>query len=325
LGNLFADPPSQDYRILVAPDVITLPPAVPSDSVPAARAAAINALAEAQLKATTHLVAAIMSFDRAAGAAEAQDLIWHDAHMTAYLMYLGQTADWMLLTADRLEALIAELTAEGYTDLRMNPTTFAAYQQRLLAQGFTAQEKAAAYLVGLDDVGLEAIRASRLAEDASTKTTSLFGQWRAVAAGYRQMAHHLKGLPAFAPISAAPLSLRSNAEGKLARVYDTSTSFTIGNPYTRPITLNLSLRRVSLPADWIASVSPITATLAPSATLPATLTLVPGAAMPQGARVRVAIEGTADGQLVGGYVVEVWVPRRVTLFFQRVYLPLLRK
>lgn len=328
LGNLLTDPPSQDYEILFAPEVILLPPALPSPTVPATRAAALNALAEAQLKTTTHVLAAVVSFDRAAGAAEAQNLTWNDAHMTAYVMYLGQAADWMLVTADRIDALIAELNSEGIIDLRMNPTTFAAYQQRLSTQGFTAQEVAAGRLVGLDDAGLEAIRASRIAEDATTKTGSLFVQWRQLAEAYRQLANNIKGLPAFTPIQAAPplgLLTSANTTARLARVYDTTVHVTVGNPYTHSITMDLNVRRVNLPADWIAIVSPLTVTLAPSATMPATLTLVPGAAMPQGAVLRVALEGVADGKLVGGYVVDVRVPRQVALPSKQIFLPLVRK
>jgi Bacterial Ig-like domain (group 1) len=328
LGNLLNDPPSQDYEILFAPETIALPPAQPAPTVPAARAAALNALAEAQLKTTTHVLAAVVSFDRAAGAAEAQNLTWNDAHMTAYVMYLGQAADWMLITADRIDALIAHLNNEGITDLRMNPASFAAYQQRLSIQGFTAQEVTAGRLVGLDDAGLEAIRASRIVEDASTKTGSLFVQWRQLAAAYRQLANNIKGLPAFTPIQAAPpLRLRTsaNATGRLARVYDTTAYLTVGNPYTHSITMDLNVRRVNLPADWIATVSPLTVTLAPSATVPATLTLVPGAAMPQGTVLRVALEGMADGGLVGGYVVEVRVPQQVALPGRQIFLPLTKR
>lgn len=328
LGNLLTDPPSQDYKILFAPENISLQPALPSPEVPAARAAALNALAEAQLKTTTHVLAAVVSFDRAAGAAEAQDLTWNDAHMTAYVMYLGQAADWMLITADRIEALITEVNSEGITDLRMNPATFAAYQQRLSTQGFTAQEVNAGRLVGLDATGLAAIRASRIAEDATTKTGSLFEQWRELAAAYRLLANNIKGLPTFAPIQAAlPLNLRSSAYATagLARVYDTTTRITLGNPFTHSVTLDLNVRRLNLPADWIAIVSPLSVMLAPGATAPATLTLVPGSALPQGEVLRVALEGFIDTKLVGGYVVDVRVPRQVALPGRRIHLPLIRK
>ncbi|HQY95320.1 hypothetical protein, partial [Caldilinea sp.] len=328
LGNLLTDPPSQDYKILFAPEYMSLPPALPSPTVPAARAAALNALAEAQLKTTTHVLAAVVSFDRDAGAAEAQDYNWNDAHMTAYVMYLGQAADWMLITADRIDALIAELSREGISDLRMNPAAFTAYQQRLSTQGFTTQEVNAGRLVGLDDAGITAIRTRRITEDATTKSGSLFAQWRQLAAAYRLLANNIKGLPAFAPIQVAPpLNLRSSAyaTARLARVYDTTTQITLGNPFTRSVTLDLNVRRVNLPADWIAVVSPVSATLAPGATTPATLTLVPGAALPQGTVLRVALEGFVDSKLVGGYVVDVRVPRQVTLPGQRIHLPLIRK
>jgi len=82
-----------------------------------------------------------------------------------------------------------------------------------------------------------------------------------------------------------------------------------------------------LPADWAVSVSPAqVANLAPGVLATVTVAIVPGSPLPQGSLPRVAVEGYAGSQLLGGVIVEVFVPNYV--FFDghlHAYLPLIRR
>lgn len=324
IGDLLGDPPSQDYHSLVPLETLSYPPAVASPNVPAARAAAINAVLDAQITATTRMVAAMASFDRAAGAAEANDRFWNDVQMTAYLEHLHAAADAMILTADRLDALIAELKAEGYADLRPNQAAFSAYQQRLATQGFTPDEMAAAHGVGMNDAQIEAIRQQRLQIDPTQVSGSAYEAWHARAQVYRLLGQALKNTPTLIEVAPARgRALSATATAPSARLSEMNSYFTLGNPFTHTETISLSVRRVNVPSDWIVSVSPLTVTLASSATVPATITIIPGSAMPQGSAVRIAVEGNSQEQLLGGYVVDVLVPQYTRSPATTILLPIM--
>lgn len=83
-------------------------------------------------------------------------------------------------------------------------------------------------------------------------------------------------------------------------------------------------RRIDLPADWAVDVSPAQVTLAHGEVTTVTVNILTGSPAPQGSVPRVAVEGYANGQLLGGVVVDVIVPNYVPGFLH-VYLPLIRK
>jgi hypothetical protein len=71
-------------------------------------------------------------------------------------------------------------------------------------------------------------------------------------------------------------------------------------------------------------VSPAQVTLAPGAVTTVTVNILTGSPAPQGSVPRAAVEGKANGQLLGGVVVDVVVPNYMPGFL-RVYLPLIRR
>jgi len=110
----------------------------------------------------------------------------------------------------------------------------------------------------------------------------------------------------------------------LAQIGDTSTTVQVGNPLTQTTQIDVSARRIDLPADWAVEVSPSQVTLAPGDVTTVTLHILTGSPAPQGSVPRVAVEGYAGSQLLGGVAVDVIVPRYVPGFLH-VYLPVIRR
>ena len=81
-------------------------------------------------------------------------------------------------------------------------------------------------------------------------------------------------------------------------------------PLTRTATIDLRVRPVDVPADWLLHVSPVSATLRPGEQITATVSIAPGKAAVQGTAPRVAVEGYVDDSLLGGAVIDLFLPRR---------------
>jgi hypothetical protein len=114
----------------------------------------------------------------------------------------------------------------------------------------------------------------------------------------------------------------------MVQLFNTTETVQVANPVTATssITVDLSARRIDLPADWTVSVSPAQVILAPGAQTTVTVEIAAGAPLPQGSLPRVAVEGYVGSRLLGGVVVEVLVPNYV--FFDghlHIYLPLVQR
>ena len=133
-------------------------------------------------------------------------------------------------------------------------------------------------------------------------------------------------LPSGRPhVTLDPLTPQPTNVSLLARVFGTYFTVQIGNPAPQPALIELRLRRLSLPPDWTASVTPITVTLQPGQAITATILIRPGAAAPQGFRAKLAVEGFVENTLLGGVLLEIAVPQPAPFNPQtqhKVYLPL---
>jgi len=99
----------------------------------------------------------------------------------------------------------------------------------------------------------------------------------------------------------------------------------IGNPYGERTTIDLRVRPIDLPPDWIVSVSPATLTLEPGEQRPVTVRIEAGAVV-QGGLAQVAVEGYAGATLIDGVAFALPMPEQ--LDFTKpfaVSLPLLRR
>jgi hypothetical protein len=125
----------------------------------------------------------------------------------------------------------------------------------------------------------------------------------------------------FAGLAAEPIQ-----NDNLTRLFARETTILIGNPLTQTATVVLKIRPIDLPPDWIVTLSPASAILAPGESLTVTVQFVPGSPVPQSTTVRFAVEGYIGSDLIGGVVVDSQTPY-YTGFDGRlpVYLPLVKK
>ena len=310
LGSLGGDPPSQDYRSIVSISPIEFNPLQPGPTLPAARADALNRVMTASLDLLNNLFATVVSYDRYAGAAQANDLEWQSLQSSAYLYYLDRAAGALSVAATAIDALLQEIRDEGLVDVSVTADDYRAYQDRLRTQGFTADEIEAGHLVGFNDAALEEIRQRRLARDPASIAGSVLQGWAGLAVALRNAGGALSDPPAFG-ISAGRSASTAVSQGPahaLVTLFDAQTTIAVGNPSTETETIYLRVRPLDLPDGWMVGVTPRMVTLAPGQQITATVNAIPPRSALQGSKARFAVEGYTESQLLGGVVVDIPVP-----------------
>jgi hypothetical protein len=277
---------------------------------------------EAMLDLTPRLRAAALSLDRYSGAANANDLYWASEQAATLIYFKEESGAKMLEVAARIDDLLAVMLSEGVEDLTVPLAGVVEYQARLDSEGFNADEIAAARSIGLADAEIETIRQARIAADPAEMAGSVVSRLRAVASALCSLGPVLQNPPNFEEDAgrAADVSL---AATNLARIFISQTPFQIGNPLVETATVELRVRGLDLPPDWMVTVSPTSVELGPGEEVTGLLSVRPGLAAVQGTQPRVALEGYVDGELIGGVVTDLMVPRHVLGGpRQKVYLPL---
>ncbi|MEJ2600260.1 MAG: invasin domain 3-containing protein, partial [Anaerolineales bacterium] len=324
---LAGDPPRSDYQTIATLQHFTFTPAQAGGGVTQARADAANALMSAALDLTAKLNAAEISLDRYSGAAAAEDLDWSSVQASTYLYYSNLAATAMQTTADRMDAMLSELQNEGVPDRVYTAAQIQAYQNRLNTQGFTPTEIQAAQVLQLTSDEIEAIRQERIAADPAQSAGSVYGLLQQMSASLREAGSALlETSPVSQPVPSASAKAQPASTTdplNLIRTYGESYPVVIRNPQTSSATVQLDVRPVDLPAGWGVSITPITSTLSAGQVMTATLTVNPTSAAVQGMRPRVAVEGYINGQLIGGVVQDILVPKYRPFDGKlRVYLPI---
>ena len=105
--------------------------------MPAARAEAFNNMLTASFDLMGKQWATVLTYARYAGATQAQDITWASVQANAYIYYLNETAQAMIVYEKAIQDLISELNAEGYTDIIRTPEDWQVIQYRLRAQGWS--------------------------------------------------------------------------------------------------------------------------------------------------------------------------------------------
>lgn len=229
----------------------------------------------------------------------------------------------MLEVADRLDELLAVTYDEGVEDLTVPVAEVEEYQARLASEGFNDEEKQAAHSIGLIDEEIEAIRQARIAADPAEVAGSVMIRLADIAADLRLLGAVLMNPPNFDETGTAMAAAAPAASTNLARIFVSQIPFQIGNPLPAAATVDLQVRSLDLPPDWMVSISPLSVDLDPGEEVTGLITIRPGLAAVQGTQPRVAVEGYVDDQLIGGVVVEVMIPRHVAAGPKhKVYLPL---
>ncbi|RIK42529.1 MAG: hypothetical protein DCC55_08470 [Chloroflexi bacterium] len=321
--SLGGDPPRQDYRTIALPEKPTIPPFEPDDQLSAARAAAINALIDALLDVQANGDAAVISLDRYGGATVAGDLQWASQQAAALIYYEQQLGAAMITVADRLDAFRQVLQDEGVADVIVTADDLRAYQERLRSEGFSAAEIAAAQMLGWSADAIEADRQASLAADPVAEAGSLMDYLATTAATYREAGDLLRNPVTFGAPAGGAIHGAGAGASNLIRIFEpVNVPIQVANPLAEAATIDLRVRPLDLLPDWSVTVTPATVTLEPGAQTTVTVSIRAGTAAVQGTQPLVAIEGSANGQLIDGVAVAVMLPQEV--FFDgrfRLYLP----
>jgi hypothetical protein len=267
----------------------------------------------------------VAALDREGGASEAMDLQWAATQEAALLEYNRRTGMALATVAAKIDAFLAVEASEGVTSEPISGAQVMALQQALATTGFDPASVANARALGLTDADIEDVRQRILAADPgdlagdvllrlaelrdrvaalgdALVNPEVYDPGFAVTggAGWRAGGSRLEHAAATAPANT------------LIHVYETTATFTLGNPLGTTTAIDIRPRRISLPADWLVDVTPLQATLAPGAQTTVTVRLTAGAPIPQETVPRVAIEGWAGTQLLGGVTIDVVAPRYTT-------------
>jgi hypothetical protein len=330
--SLGGDPPRQDYNVPTVPVWYRWPHTQSDMNISSARADALNAASDALADVVAYGTAADTALDRYGGASQAKDLTWAAQQANAQIYYEQQMGTALLTYADKLDAFVQVLNDEHETNITVTVGDVISYQQSISNTGFTSEEIANAKLVGLSDADIEAYRQEIIASDPNDLAGNILDMYSNEAFVSRNLGNALLHPNAFAPgfsVSGGAsrrqtIAIVSGTGNTLAQIGDTSSTIQLSNPLTQTTAIDVSARRLDLPADWVVEVSPAQVTLAPGDVTTVTVHILTGSPAPQGSVPRVAVEGYANGQLLGGVVVDVIVPNYMP-YFLHVYLPLIKK
>jgi hypothetical protein len=194
-GAIASEPPRPDYDIIAEPEHFNFVPLVATAGIPQARADAANALMADGLRLGGTLKAAVISIDRQGGAQMMGDQYWAFEQAKATVCY-ERMAGWAMYdVADRLDEYFDELRAEGYTDLYMTPEDCAERQERLRAEGFTPEQLAGAYELGLSDSIINDFYQFRISQDPNELAGSIFEAAEELSSSLRSYGNYLINLP----------------------------------------------------------------------------------------------------------------------------------
>jgi hypothetical protein len=301
------------YRQIYRPKRIPFTPVTPDDTITTTRAAALNTWIATSLLAYETYRAAGEAEARSGEAAAAHDLEWASQQTAAYLFYRQRAGELFVALADANDALLHVLADEGVTSDVVTVQEVVAWLAGLSSAGFTAAEVAAFHAIGLDDAAIEALRQELLAIPAADYAIDYVALFQSFSAPWRALGEALQESPPLQPALVAVANAVVAAPGNLALPFATTARFVVANPLAAAATIALQVRRVDLPEDWVVTLSTQAVTLDPGVITTVALTIAPGSPVAQGTSPRVAVEGYAQGQLVGGVVFDSLVPQAVAV------------
>jgi len=311
--------PRQDYSTYATLETFTFTPLESGGELSTERAAAANAWMQSSMKLWAELKAAAISAERYAGAAAAGDQHWASQQAAAHLYYKQKASGTMIEVANRIEAYLQVLHNEEIDQAVLTVETYQAYQNRLQADGFSADELQAANILHMTAEDIGTLKQEHLAADPEAVGGDVVAALADIAEALRAWGNAIANTQNFPSGDAIALA---SGDNELAGIFETTSAFQVGNPFTQTATVELRIRRLDMPADWAVTVTPMTVTLAADEQVTATVTIRPGRAV-QGTQPQVAVEGYISDTLIGGVVLNVMVPEATSFDGKlRVYLPL---
>jgi hypothetical protein len=250
-----------------------------------------------------------ISQDRAAGAADAGDQTWMNQQVAAYLHYKRQLGTALLAQATAIENWLA--TNPPGLDGTESLEVVIQKQARLASTGFTAEEKAGIQRFGTTDEQLEQLRQDIIAANPVDLMTSLRQDYLEMVVNLRDYGTLLTAPdPWFSQqIGGVSAQDTSGTTANLALAGQIVETIEVGNPTASTATIDLRIRRLGMPANWSATVEPsVLSNLPAGEHRTVTVLIAPPPAAPQGAVIKVAVEGYIGSTLVGGVEFQVTVP-----------------
>lgn len=323
---LAKDPPRQDFDQIALTRTLTAPTVLPGSDKSDTHAQKLNNYYTAYLAVLSAGEAAALSLDRYGGASNARNLIWASQQAQALQFYNKEMGLALQPYADSIDGLLQVLVADGFTPVTVTHDALVAAQNSLLTDGFPAGTAEDAQTFGIDAEGLKAMLERLTSDPLEYDDFTVQDLLADLAADARVLAPLMINAPNFPSPASTARSGQAADTSRLARVFAKTVEFQIGNPLSQTATIDLQVRPVSLPGDWLATVTPMTATLQSGETITGFVEVHPGSAAPQGLIPRLAVEGRINGELIGGLVVDIMIPLSAeALAENRIFLPLMMR
>lgn len=262
-----------------------------------------------------YLQAMRRSFGRYHAAEAADHVEWKAKHLTAAKKYAALAAVGLRAQAKLDDESAATLQAAPFA-ARRSPDKAQAFLDGLKRDGLSESHRKLLTESGLKEEEIDAYQKALVAMPAGEIGMSMVELYRQIARVRREVAAALHELATDASVDVGPLS----------------QTFTVGNPHDKEETVDLFIRRASMPPDWTASI--VATAPAPAAgdkpqgpqiqvveagrhyrvRLPAkgemrvSTVLVPAGAAAENTTARWAVEGKIGDKLLGGIVQEMHVP-----------------
>jgi hypothetical protein len=188
------DPPRDDFTTLAVPKIVDPGPITPGPDISPERLQAARLLLEADLRLAGVLHAAVVSYERQAGAVRAGNVRWSVLQAALVVQFQREAALAMLDTADALERWVAVVFDEGVEDVWLEKAEYPVIKERFRA-GFQAERIAALHQLGLRDEEIERCRQGYLSLSIQEDALSVFETTLWVSQALRATGRQLMTLP----------------------------------------------------------------------------------------------------------------------------------
>ena len=259
-----------------------------------------------------HLTAAARSYARFKGAERAGRRDWMSQHMTAARQYAALAARGLTAQVRKNEDALAQLKAAPFA-VRRTPEQAALFRDRIRSQGLSPEFRTLLRESGLDADEANAYETNVLDRQADKLGVSMEELYRVVVGVRTALA---RSLDHFAGIG-------------VTRFGPMSQTFVVGNPRDREETIDLFIRRASVPPEWklsIVDAEPASdgkpqkrvqeveagghyrVQLPGNGRTTVASVVVPVGIVAENTTARWAVEGKIRDELIGGMVHEMHVP-----------------
>ncbi len=319
-NSMKKDPPRADYTVIAVP----VKPAVTvfkagDDEFTAEQAAAFNTLMDAMADRLAITRALLLSDDRYAGAAQAEDTIWMAQQNAAYLHYQKELGKALQRYAAALDTWLAVYPYQ------VLPTVadVVEVQNALKSTGFSADQEARYRAIGATDADIAWIKQEMINADPASKAIGTRAEFTDSVVNCRDLGNLLANPePSFSQqISGGGIRSQAASSANLALAGAVESAIRVGNTEADGSNVVLRVRRTGLPDNWSVTLTPQTlSNMKHGEEREVKVLIAPSGPVPQGTVARASVEGFVGTKLIGGVEFKVPVPSYAP-FSLRVMLP----